>query len=657
MPWTVDDVEKHVKGLSNKEKRRWVAVANSTLEKCLQEDESKECEAMAIKVANGIVNNHAISYYREGAGDYKIRQEQHQGRNHLVVPVVMMTEGVHAGSHGPLLHLGEDLAKFPAAWNGIPVAIQHPQEDGKHVSANDPSVIDEQVVGRVFNTYFEDGKLRAEAWLDEESLKKISPLTLGYLRQGKPLDVSLGIFTDEEMIVGDFKGERYEGIARNHRPDHLALLPGGKGACSWSDGCGVRANEEFIGSEKPLESIDSEDFITTLSLVRFSGTESGEWGPLNFSDFGVEGKWSNLSFAEKSRIASHYLAGSPSASSFEELKLPVVNPKTGKLNERALRAVISGRGAATGGNVSVAQRASARQKAYRLLNSEFDAELKVPPLSALEDLDRGLYEMFGPVLNELSYGDVSSKIQQKLNRMDDDVKSHYLMEVFSDRFIYKVCVREKGYEDSLTSPTDEQMFVRAYKLGKDDSLEFLDEARPVVKKITYVTQEGERTMLDAKPCCPEKVELLIQSPLTKFEESDREWLMALSEEQVSKLTPTEPPIHEEDRIEMTEDEAFDLLKGHFNDPEKFMSLLAQETREQMQFGMKLYKDYRNDLIGHIKSGTDVYSDADLTSMSNGELEKLSKVVKPQVNYVPMGSEISAPVVHSAGEMLLPPGVK
>lgn len=35
----------------------------------------------------------------------------------------------------------------------------------------------------------------------------------------------------------------FKRIARNLNPDHLALLPGGTGACSWEDGCGVRANE------------------------------------------------------------------------------------------------------------------------------------------------------------------------------------------------------------------------------------------------------------------------------------------------------------------------------------------------------------------------------------------------------------------------------
>jgi len=76
--------------------------------------------------------------------------------------------------------------------------------------------------------------------LDLERLSRISPAALAYIRSGNPLEVSLGCFTDPSAEEGDFNGEHYDAIAHNHRPDHLALLPGGKGACSWEDGCGVR---------------------------------------------------------------------------------------------------------------------------------------------------------------------------------------------------------------------------------------------------------------------------------------------------------------------------------------------------------------------------------------------------------------------------------
>ena len=168
----------------------------------------------------------------------------HQGRKHLVVPVVMMVEGVHHGSNGQIFHSADELSRHIGAWNGIPIVINHPTEDGQAISANSPDVIDRETVGRVYNTRFESGKLKAEAWLDETQMGHVSPEAFVYIREKKPLDVSVGVFTDDEAIEGTWNNEAYTAISRNHRPDHLALLPGGVGACSWSDGCGVRVNSK-----------------------------------------------------------------------------------------------------------------------------------------------------------------------------------------------------------------------------------------------------------------------------------------------------------------------------------------------------------------------------------------------------------------------------
>jgi len=174
---------------------------------------------------------------------YQIREETFEGRRYLVVPVVMMVEGVHEGSRGPLLHTAEELSRYTSVWNGIPITIHHPQQEGQYVSANSPELL-EMSVGRVFNTYMDGNKLKAEAWLDSSRLLAFSPEAAEYIRQGKPLEVSVGVFNDEIDKEGEWQDEHYTAIATNHRPDHLALLPGGRGACSWQDGCGIRVNEK-----------------------------------------------------------------------------------------------------------------------------------------------------------------------------------------------------------------------------------------------------------------------------------------------------------------------------------------------------------------------------------------------------------------------------
>jgi hypothetical protein len=155
----------------------------------------------------------------------------------------MIVEGVLNGSHGPLLHLAEEFGKIPESWNGIPVVINHPEINGQNVSANDPVIIDTQTVGRIYNAKLEDNKLKAEAWLDEDKLTTISAKTLALINATSSIEVSVGVYTEDEETSGEWNGIKYNAVARNHKPDHLALLPDGIGACSLEDGCGIRANQ------------------------------------------------------------------------------------------------------------------------------------------------------------------------------------------------------------------------------------------------------------------------------------------------------------------------------------------------------------------------------------------------------------------------------
>jgi hypothetical protein len=209
--------------------------------------------------------------------DYEVKLTVHQEKAHLVIPVVMMVEGVHNGSQGPLLHEISELGKFPESWNGIPVVIYHPEEDGNAVSANSPDIIDKMTVGRVYNTSVEGKKLKAEVWLDEDKLNLVSNQTLEDINDTKEVEVSLGMFTENEMAEGDYEGEKYVGIAHNHRPDHLAILPDQIGACSCADGCGLGANEKNKNMQINVE--------TALKLLRTGGFSVNEIGDSKQPDY------------------------------------------------------------------------------------------------------------------------------------------------------------------------------------------------------------------------------------------------------------------------------------------------------------------------------------------------------------------------------------
>jgi len=274
MPWTVEDVDRHKKGLTEKQKRQWVRIANSVLKRCMEKGGSEEeCAASAIRQANGVVGNSArhYAYQRSKQGDYDLRFTVHQGEATIIVPVVMMVEGVHHGSYGPLLHRIEDLGRFPESWNGIPVVINHPQEDGTYISANYPDVVDKQVVGRVYNTTVEGKKLKAEVWLNENKLSEVAPEILERIYAGEILEVSVGVYVDEEEVEGDYNGESYKAIARNHRPDHLAILSGCVGACSVADGCGlgVNQNSEDMDANEQVSAMEKKRKELGMSVEEF----------------------------------------------------------------------------------------------------------------------------------------------------------------------------------------------------------------------------------------------------------------------------------------------------------------------------------------------------------------------------------------------------
>ncbi|GAG39265.1 unnamed protein product, partial [marine sediment metagenome] len=54
MPWTVGDVDDHMKGLSASEKETWVEVANKALAACEKAGKA-DCDASAIKQANAVL--------------------------------------------------------------------------------------------------------------------------------------------------------------------------------------------------------------------------------------------------------------------------------------------------------------------------------------------------------------------------------------------------------------------------------------------------------------------------------------------------------------------------------------------------------------------------------------------------------------------------
>ena len=106
--------------------------------------------------------------------NYEVRTDTLEGKQYYIAPVIMLKEGVHNGSGGPMYYPPEEIAKSVGAWNGVPVTLDHPKKpDGMPVSANSPTMLTKHKVGRIFNAMMSKGELKAEVWLDAEKLKEL----------------------------------------------------------------------------------------------------------------------------------------------------------------------------------------------------------------------------------------------------------------------------------------------------------------------------------------------------------------------------------------------------------------------------------------------------------------------------------------------------
>lgn len=198
----------------------------------------KECKCEGSKAA-------PLVFLKHKTNKVKIVFKKFEGKRHAVVPVVLMrSDVVMNGGHVPEAEI------FPAAWNGVPVTLSHPAREGAFMSANSPDVLEEFAAGRIFNAFIDEGALKAEAWIDVDKANELRPGLISELAEG--IDVSTGYFAEDVPEAGTLNGREFTHIQRNIRPDHLALLPDEKGACSFEDGCGVRSNTGGLSVAKKV---------------------------------------------------------------------------------------------------------------------------------------------------------------------------------------------------------------------------------------------------------------------------------------------------------------------------------------------------------------------------------------------------------------------
>lgn len=178
-----------------------------------------------------------------------VSTEDFQGREHLVAPVVAMRAMNLDGGYVPK----REVERSAPAWNGIPVTLNHPQQNGDLVSANIPDVAEKTWLGYFFNAETDDDKLAGEVWIDVENAEDVggeAQEIVDALNAGESVSVSTSYFGDR-LPSGEYDGKTREQVVGNIRPDHLAVLPNQDGMCSIDDGCmaGIAANAIQVAAE------------------------------------------------------------------------------------------------------------------------------------------------------------------------------------------------------------------------------------------------------------------------------------------------------------------------------------------------------------------------------------------------------------------------
>ena len=220
-----------------------------------------------------------------------VRNGEMTGRKFKIVPMVMIVEGVLNGSNGALMYPGEELGRTPESWDHKPVVVNHPPGG---VSACSPEELSKRKVGYIFNTKYDKiGRLRAEAWIDIELANNVDARIVEAIENEEVMELSTGLFTDNEETPGTFDGVPYDAIARNYRPDHLALLPDQIGACSVARGAG------FVRNSAAKEFTDG---LMALAEARIMAELTGNYNPNQPRD-------DKGTFGEGGEGNEHFLAG------------------------------------------------------------------------------------------------------------------------------------------------------------------------------------------------------------------------------------------------------------------------------------------------------------------------------------------------------------
>ena len=220
----------------------------------------------------------------------KHRIAQRDGRDHVVVPVVALVEGVIHPVNAPHAELvkAERFASSLAEWEGQPIFAGHPMKDGIPVDGHLEDILPLSF-GFVANAKATNKQLTMEAWIDPDraATSDAGKRILERATHDTPdvIEVSVGVFVTMQDAEGEFNGRKYKGEWLAIKPNHLALLSERQvGACSIEMGCGALRAAEHCGCqdyEQPSMKLNADGSFEVLGDVmghEFHGNQHASGG-------------------------------------------------------------------------------------------------------------------------------------------------------------------------------------------------------------------------------------------------------------------------------------------------------------------------------------------------------------------------------------------
>lgn len=505
-----------------------------------------------------------------------IREVTHLGKPHLVIPVVMISEGVMNGT----LYRSEVMEVGYGAWNGKPTVYRHPERGGLPVSANEPSVYEEETLGTLFSTKVESQKLKAEMYLDVERIEafggeKAEALTR--LQSGDPVEVSTGFWAVEIQQGGTFGGTDYTRVATAIFPDHLAILaPDQTGACSVEDGCGApRINQAACSCGgacracKPEETDMPEPIV--LEAVTEDGTEGRHIYRLPEGQDGCIGSVQADLVESSSTIGLLYNA-----------------------DRSAVRLPAAPRG-------------------------EVQAELLEEKASIKEIVVNALRQA-GVLKANMTMADVRSALFAALDLEGKD-RWPWVIDVEIDP---SAVIYERD-DMSVVRRTYEIRDDGTVVLGADMELVRRETSYVPVQIATEDTEEEE----DQTMTTNDRVASLIANQNSPFEEGDTEYLAGLSEDRLKEFEAAfaaEPKVETEQKVNATD-------RTEVEDPktvEEALAALPQQFRGVLADSLRTHEAKVKELIEKIvATGYKVHSEDELRAMDVERLQALAEFAAPK----------------------------